>query len=363
VQEDNSGKILKSIRPSRIVLPIFFGLGVTFFMLYREYQPGSFSVLHFSIQSIFWLLLSFGMMATRDLGYIIRIRILTQNKVSWKSAFNIIMLWEFTSAVTPSAIGGTSVAIFFIHKEGISLGRSGAVVLVTSFLDELYFIIMFPLLLLLIGTSNIFDFSELTEHWYQNKFMLIAVIGYSVKLLYTLVVSYGIFINPRGLKWLILWIFKLPIIRKWRPKANEMGNDLIQTSKEFRKWSFKKWLQAFGATFFSWTARYWVVNTLIITFFGIHLLGWYDHIILFGKQLVMWIMMLISPTPGGSGFAEYIFDKFLVKFLINTNPDAIKEGTGAAMALIWRMVSYYPYLFIGAFVIPNWFKKKLKKIK
>jgi uncharacterized protein (TIRG00374 family) len=354
VQEDNSGKILKSIRPNRIILPIFFGLGVTSYLLYREYQPGSFSLLSFSLQSIFWLLLSFGMMATRDLGYIIRIRVLTQYKLSWKSAFNIIMLWEFTSAVTPSAIGGTSVAIFFINGEGISLGRSGAVVLVTSFLDELYFIIMFPLLLLIIGSSNIFDSYVLAEHWYQNKFMLIAVIGYSIKLAYILIISYGIFINPRGLKWLIMCIFKLRIIRKWRSKANEMGNDLIQTSKEFRKWSFKKWLQAFGATFFSWTARYWVVNTLIITFFGIKWLGWDDNLLVFGKQLVMWIMMLISPTPGGSGFAEYIFKEFLAAF--------IPIGTGAAMALIWRIVSYYPYLFNSAFVIPNWVKKKLKNI-
>jgi hypothetical protein len=83
---------------------------------------------------------------------------------------------------------------------------------------------------------------------------MFALLGYLLKLAYTLVLSYGLFINPRGLKLLLLWIFKLPIIRKWRPQANESGTDLIETSKEFRNWPLKNWLKAFGATAISWTS-------------------------------------------------------------------------------------------------------------
>ena len=348
---DNTSKIIKSIRPSKIIFPILIGLGVTGFLLYREYQPGSFSLLSFTVQSIFWLLLSFGMMVLRDLGYIIRIRILSNNELSWRKSFKIIMLWEFASTVTPSAIGGTSVAVFFVNKEGINFGRSAAIVLVTSFFDELYFIIMFPLLLILIGASNIFALEGLdaVTTWHINKFVIIAFIGYSIKLSYLLLVSYAIFINPLRIKQLLLFIFKIPFIRRWRGKAEKTGDDLIEASKEFKRWSLIKWLKAFGATFMSWTARYWVVNTLIITFFGINLLSWSEQILIFGKQLVMWIMMLVSPTPGGSGFAEYFFKEFLGAF--------IPAGTGVAMALLWRMVSYYPYLFIGAIVVPRWIKK------
>ncbi len=349
---DNSGKILKSINPSRIILPIIIGFAVSGYMLYREYKPDSFGLLSFTLQSVFWLFLSVAMMGIRDLGYIIRIRILTGNKLTWKSAFNITMLWEFTSAITPSAIGGTSVAIFFINKEGISIGRSTAVVMVTSFLDELYFILTFPVLLVIIGYYNVFSISP-EDHllpWYENQFLIFALLGYSLKFIYTLIIGYGLFVNPRGLKWVLLWIFKLPIIRKWRPHANESGSELIQTSREFRNWPIKKWVMAFWATFFGWTARYWIVNTLIITFFGTKWLSWDGHVLTFGKQLVMWIMMLISPTPGGSGFAEYVFKEFLSQ--------SIPIGTGVAMAFIWRLISYYPYLFIGAFLVPNWVKNK-----
>lgn len=348
---DNSGKILKSINPSKIVLPIIIGLGVTGYLLYREFDPSVMSVFSFTLQSVFWLFLSFILMAFRDWWYMVRIRLLTNNNLSWRKSFNIIMLWEFTSAITPSAIGGTSVAIFFLNKEGIKVGRSTAVVMVTSFLDELYFILTFPIILLLIGRTDIFTFGETMENipWFKNQFFMFALLGYILKLAYTLVLIYGLFFNPRGLKFLLLWIFKLPIIRRWRPQANESGTDLIQTSLEFKSWPLKNWLKAFGATALSWTSRYWVVNTLILSFFGISFLGWDQHIIIFGKQLVMWIMMLVSPTPGGSGFAEYVFNAFLTGL--------IPLGTGVAMALFWRLISYYPYLIIGAIVVPKWIRK------
>ncbi|MCG8579413.1 MAG: flippase-like domain-containing protein [Bacteroidales bacterium] len=349
---DNSGKILKSIQPGRITFPIIIGLGVTGYFLYKEFDPAVLDYFTFTLQSLFWFFISFLMMAIRDFGYIIRIRLLTSNKLTWRKAFNTIMLWEFTSAITPSAIGGTSVAIFFINKEGVKLGRSTAVVMVTSFLDELYFILTFPLILLFIGRTDIFAFGDSMMEgipWYRNQFFMFALTGYILKLAYTIVISYGLFINPRGLKWLLLWVFKLPIIRRWRPQANESGSDLISTSEEFKRWPLVNWLKAFAATALSWTARYWIVNTLILAFFGFQLFGWNDHILIFGKQLVMWIMMLVSPTPGGSGFAEWVFKEFLANM--------IPVGTGMAMAFMWRLVSYYPYLVIGAFVVPKWIRK------
>ena len=96
-------------------------------------------------------------MACRDLGYIIRIRILTDNDLTWMQAFRVIMLWEFTSAITPSTVGGTAVAVVFLNKEGISVGRSTSVVLATSFLDELYFVLMLPL--------------NLVNSWWQLHFL------------------------------------------------------------------------------------------------------------------------------------------------------------------------------------------------
>ncbi len=344
---DNSGKIIKSIRPSRIVWPIIFGLAATAYFFYKEFDAESFNSVRFSVATILWIGVAFCLMIIRDLGYMIRLRILTGGELCWRKLFNIIMLWEFTSAVTPSAVGGTSVAIFFLNKEGISLGRSAGVVMVTSFLDELFFVIMFPLILLITGIKPLFVSAGSSAP--LTYFLYIALAGYIVKLLYVIVISYGLFFNPRGFKWLLLKIFKWSVLRKWRPGAAETGDELIETSLFFKKRNLTFWLKSFGATCLSWIARYWVVNALVVAFMGIAAMGWWEHIVLYGKQLVMWIMMLISPTPGGSGFAEYVFKEFL-------SAD-VNTSQAIALALVWRLVSYYPYLIIGAFVVPRWISR------
>ena len=332
----------------KIGIPIAIGLGATAWMFSREYEPGAFNAFNLSIASAAWIAMAFVFMAMRDVGYMIRIRVLSDNELHWHSAFRIIMLWEFASAVTPSAVGGTSVALFFVNREGISAGRSTGIVMMTSFLDELYFAIMFPLLIIAIGHSNIFGLSD----GVANALTVTAWVGYGIKMAYIAVLGYGMFVNPRGLKWLLLMMFKLPILRRWRTKMGKIGDDIVETARHFRTWPKSKWLKAFGATWLSWTSRYWVANALIIAFFGIGHLGLFEHLIVFGKQLAMWIMMLVSPTPGGSGFAEYIFKEFLSDYI----------PTGAvALALCWRMVSYYPYLIMGAILLPRWVKRIINK--
>ena len=350
-----------SIKASKVILPIVIGLGVVVFMLVREFDPRAFDSIVFSWRTVPFLFLACVMMMWRDLGYMIRVRVLTNGQLSWLQSFRVIMLWEFTSAVTPGAVGGTSVAILFLNKEGISLGRSSAAVLATSFLDEIYFVIMFPLLLLLVNVNNLFSIGDHTT--VLNEFFWFALIGYSIKLIYTLAIAYGLFLNPRGLKWLLMQIFRLSFLRKWRHNINDAGYEIIESSRELVRKPFKFWLKAFGATVFSWTSRYWVVNMILLAFFALPGLG--QHFLIFARQLVMWIMQLIAPTPGGSGFAEYIFTRYLGD-LMPVSDMAIAGSVAIALALLWRLISYYPYLIVGAFIVPKWLNDKFtssKKIK
>ena len=358
---NNKDKILKQVSPQRIIIPILIGLLVASYMLYQEWDSATFSLISVGWYSLIFLTISFLMMMIRDFGYMVRLKILSGKDLSWSSVFNIILLWEFTSAVTPSAIGGTSLAVLFIHKEGVSVGKSSAIVLATAIMDELYFILMFPLILLLINPNNLFiiDPSATGEALsFANKYFYFALVGYSIKLAFLLFVSYGLFINPKGIKNLLIWVFKLPILRKWKLGAEKTGDDIVLASAELKQRPFLFWIKAFIATFFSWSARYWVVNFLLLALiFGIpnsHIfIAFNEHILIFARQLVMWIMMLVMPTPGGSGFAEAIFSQYMGEF--------IPVGFVAVMALLWRLVTYYPYLFIGAFVLPRWVRKVLAK--
>jgi len=310
-----------------------------------------YKLVRFNYATIFWLFIAFLMMAFRDLGYIIRLKILSDDKFTWMQCLRVTLLWEFTSAITPSAIGGTSVAILYVNKEGMNLGKSSAIVLATSFLDEIYFVVMFPLLFWLVGNALFMGDISIT-----NEFLDFAIIGYILKLSWIGFISYGLFINPRGFKWILLWIFRLPWIKKWRYQVAQVGDDLVNASSELKHKTFSFWFKTLLATFFSWTARYWVLNMLLVSFFTMKAFTFQDHLVIFARQLAMWIMMLVSPTPGASGFSEYVFARYLGEFI----PVA---GFVVIMALAWRLVTYYPYLVIGMILLPKWIKDKFGKRK
>ena len=350
MEQKKDGNPVSRIKISNAFYPIAIGLGVVGYMLWKDFNVEIFKDITFSWHTAYWLVMALVFMFGRDLGYIIRIRVLSNNHLSWKQAFRVIMLWEFTSAITPSAVGGTSVAIVYVHKEGISVGRSSAIVMLTSFLDELYFIVMFPLLMLIVGRAELFDITT-TSGAIAHGLMNFALIGYGIKLAYLIVLSYGLFVNPRGLKWLILKIFKFGPLKRWYRGAAQTGTDIVLSSKEIRQYGFRFWFNAGASTFLSWSSRYLVANALILAFFSVS-----DEFLLFARQLVMWIMMLIMPTPGGSGFAEYVFSTYC-RDLIDV-PAALQLGAATLIALLWRGVTYYPYLAVGAVIFPHWLKRK-----
>ena len=342
-------KFKKSLSPSRIAIPILLGFGVAAWLLMKDFNADTFSFFEWSVAAVFWIFVSFIMMALRDLAYMWRIRILTHKKLKWYDSFQVIMLWEFSSAVSPSVVGGTGPAIYFLYKEGLNIGRSTAVVLTAIFLDELFFILMVPLMILFFGQAafpqeNLSFLSHISVYFW---------VAYGVIFLYTLLLIYALFINPYTIKKLLSYIFLLPFLRRWRLKARKLANQLIVTSEIFKNESRTFWFKSFLATFISWTARYWVINFIFLAFFFQHI-GWYEHFLIYARQLTMWIILLISPTPGGSGIAEFIFSDFLGDIIPNLD-------WAVPLAILWRLISYYPYLFIGAVVLPRWIKKVLEK--
>ncbi|HAG16823.1 MAG TPA: TIGR00374 family protein [Bacteroidales bacterium] len=348
---EDSKKILRAIRPHRIIWPILIGLGVAVFLLARNFDSEQFTFLEWSFAAVLFIVLAILMMAIRDLAYIVRIRLLTDKQLSWRQAFEVIMLWEFSSAISPSVVGGTAPAIFFLYKERLSAGESTAVVLVATFLDELFFILAIPILLIVLG-NEIFPNHTISHLQQLSRYFWI---GYGLVFIYTVLLGYSIFINPNLIKIILKRVFGFPLLKRWKEGACLLSDQLIETSKWYKTKPLRFWTKTFLATIVSWTARYWVVNFMFMAFF-FKSLSLYDHFLIYARQLTMWILLLVSPTPGGSGFAEIFFSDFLSDVIPNLS-------WVIPMALLWRLISYYPYLFIGAIILPRWvnrvFKKKL----
>jgi hypothetical protein len=293
--------------------------------------------------STFWIMMAVLATALRDLGYIYRIRVLSDGHLSWRQSFNVTFLWEFASALTPSVVGGSGIAMFIIGREGLALGRATAIVLVTALMDELFYVIMVPLVFLFVGMEYLFP-PQLDNAFWGMPIKTIFWIGYGFILAMVFFVSYSVFVRPRAFKFVLLKVFKLPFLRRLRPNVIKVGDDIATTSVELKGKPKSFWVKAFGATCISWGFRFLVVNFIAAAFFTVG-----DHVLLYARQLIMWVILLISPTPGSSGVAEMAFSGFFQDLL-----PAV--GYIGALAVIWRILSYYIYLFIGTIVLPRWLR-------
>ena len=349
-QIKKTNEISKIFTPTRIIIAVLLGLSVSFYMMAKDFDADTYGNIHWSLRSGFFLLLAIILEAIRDIAYMYRIRLLTDKKISWRNSFQTIMLWEFASALTPSVVGGSAVALYIVNKEIDNVGKSTAVVMITALLDELFYIVMVPLVFIFVGYNELFINTEFKLFSFGNfPTEIIFVIGYAFILLLTSIITFAIFVKPHVFKKLLEKVFSLSLLKRWRKRATKTSDEIIITSHEMKGKSIVFWAKAFGSTLASWTARFLVINALILV-----LVAGGDHFLIYARQLVMWVILLISPTPGGSGVAEFMLPKFLGEFM---------NGYGNEIALGWRLLSYYSYLIIGSIVLPIWLHRVYRKRK
>ena len=375
--------------PLRVRLAILIGLALSFFVLYRglthvefrqvkvgtgthswadtnhnsridfsnssEFSPhihgnfeqqelrSVFSEIDWNTRVFFWLFLALLGMFGRDLAYMWRIRLLTKNTLNFRKSGRVILLWEFASALAPGVLSGAAVAMFILNKEQISMGKSTAIVILTAFFDNLFYVVMIPLVFLMVPANELFPQNGTSSIPVETIFWT----GFSVFSVICFAMYLGIFQFPSSIQSILHRITSISFLKRWNEKANRTGADLAQTAVVFKQEKVGYWFQVFFATSCSWISRYLVINCILQAFLG---LGAFQQLQVLSKQLVLWMFLRVSPTPGGSGVAEWAFGELLSQF----SPSIILLS---GMAIIWRMMSYYPYLFIGSFLLPRWLKR------
>ncbi len=352
-------EVLKDFNPKKVILPVLIGLGVVVLLLARNFDKATFEAITWSWGATFWIGIAFLLLAVRHYALMARIKILTGNRLSWGQTFQIISLWEFGSAATPSTVGGTAVAIFLMAKEHIKPGETISVILFTVFLDSLFFLISIPLVWLLLG-NTVLSPSFATEmattgYWWLMPFLL----GYMAMVGYTLAIGYGLFVNPKSFKGILVNITRLPFLNRWAHSAEQTGNDMLVASKDIKTKGAYYWGVGVGTTLMSWTIRFLILNAIFMAF---AVSG--SQLLLLGRQLIIYIIMVLSPTPGGSGIAEWVFGGFLYDFFpgeLGLDGVTTISGLWVVVAFVWRLVSYYPYLFLGVIVLPLWINRVFGK--
>ena len=339
-------------------IPVFLGTGAALAMLWwsldQEVLDPATQTATTSrelLQSFEWtaraswaLLAVFGCILLRDVAYIIRLRLLSFKQFSWKQSFDHIILWELSSALTPSVVGGSALAILILKRGGMSGGQSIATVFITALLDELFYLLAAPIFILLSLAAGHAVFPPDAGMGFGASIPWIFGIAYAFIAMLTSIIFMGILQSPeRTHRWLNR-LSNWKLIEKWSAGLRQWSLDLLEASKNMRQRSFLFWFQAFGSTVISWTARFLTLNMILYIF-----IESVPHAAVLGRQLVLWLALTIRPTPGSSGLAEVALPAFL--------GDLVGFGYLAAVAIIWRLATYFLYLFLGAWVLPGWISR------
>lgn len=349
--KDNEA-VLKSIKIRRIVLPVLIGIVAVSYLLFRQFNWQEFQQIEWTQNTLFWVLLALLALVVHHLAYSIRIYLLAAGEFSFLKCIELIFIWEFSSAVSPSAVGGSTVAFFVLAQEKVSLARSTTIVLYTIVLDGIFYLLLLPIFFLLVGPEMIRpNLAGIGDAGIWGYYFIIT---FTIMLVYTGLFIYGLLINPLQLKRLLSMVTKLKFLKRYHLKAVELGDEMIIASGELKQRSIFIHLGAFLATIIAWSTRFLMLNILIIAFIpGIPVDFWFQFG-LFTRLMAMYFILLFSPTPGGAGFIEIFFGGFLTDYVSSPTISTV-------IAAIWRLISYYFYLLAGVLVVPNWLRKILNE--
>ena len=339
--------ILKNLKLSKIIIPVFLGILVIVYLTWRDMDAEFIHQIQWNDHTLYWVLVAIALLIIRHLAYAVRLRYLTDFFFGWLKSIELIFVWEFSSAISPTSLGGSVVALFMLVQEKLSVAKTTTAILYSVVMDTLFFALFFPLLYFTLG-------AQIIRPGAQN-FLDLSGWGWSMLTLYIAMIAYGtfffigLFVQPRRIKYTLIWFTRIKWLRRYRRNAIRTGDNVIMSAKELKHKTVGYHLMVFAMTTIAWSCRFLILNALIIAFVPDTPLNIFDQVILYGRSESIFLLMSFSPTPGSSGVAELIFGGFLTDYVI--------PNLAMVIASSWRFLTYYFYLFAGLIIIPNWIRE------
>jgi glycosyltransferase 2 family protein len=339
-----TSKVLRSFQVKRVIFPILLGLAAVAWLFYTQFDAQQFREIRWTWAAFAWIGISLVLLLLRHLSYSFRLRALTGKIFSWKKYFQLIVMWEFSAALTPTSKGGPFVMLFVLTKERLSAGRTAAAVFYTLICDSGFFVLMLPFLLLMYGPRMLYpgidSYSD--ARLASGAFF----VTYGMMCAYWLVLLFFVFIRPDLATRVTAWLARIRFFKKYEQKLMRLGTEFSLAAAEMRSNNWRYHSSVILGTIGAWTSKFIMINCLIIAVAPDIPVDGGTQLFIFARLVAMFIIMAFSPTPGGAGLAELALAGFLADF--------IPQGIGLVVALLWRGMAYYGYLLAGAFIVPAW---------
>lgn len=335
----------------RTALPLALGIGVGVWLFKKDVDLDTLRSIRLDWRTVAGIALALLFVIGRDFGLSWRFHTIANGDLTWKRSIRTDLMCAFTSAITPSVVGGSALAIFYLNREGIALGRATTLTLTTLFLDELFFVVFCPIIVLLVPFDSLFgdNIGSTDTDMLFGGIKIVFWLVYAGIVVWTSILFFAIIARPTAVRSILIKVAGWRFMQRFKQKIENMAANMEHTSEWVKGRSLRWWLEVFGSTILSWFSRYFVVNALFWAFVP-HASG----LLVFARQFVVWVVLMVSPTPGGSGISEWLF--------ANYYGDIIGDlGVATVIALIWRVFSYYIYLIIGCSLLPAYFGERAKR--
>jgi uncharacterized protein (TIRG00374 family) len=348
-QVTDAPPLLVQFKLSKLILPILLGLGAVAFLFYSQFDLAKFREIHWSGRAFAWIGLAFFLLLFRHLCYTFRLRAITKGVFSWRKCLELMVLWEFSSTITPTSKGGPFVMLFVLTREKLEAGRTAAAVFYVMLCDNSFFVITLPIMLAVYGPRLLSP--GMVSYGDVGLASGTFFVTYTMMCGLWLSLMFFLLFKPRYTAWVLDWLGKRKLIQKYAPKLSSLGAEFSLAAEEIRRQDVRYHAKAILGTLGAWTCKFLMINCLMIAVYPSVPFDGQTQVFIYGRLLAMFIIMSFSPTPGGAGLAEIA----LVHFI----SDYVPPAQGFVVALLWRGMAYYGYLLAGAILVPAWISKHI----
>lgn len=335
-------ELVKSIKKNTIILLLITGL-VLFFVLKDDFDDIATTLATMDYKFILIAVLIYFLSIFLK-SYITYLTIDDKKKVSLKEAIKHNVIIQFFNGITPFSSGGQPMEIYMLTEHNIRASKGTNIVIQNFIFYQTALVIYGIIAVLYNAIFHIFPKVPFLRTLVLIGFIINIIVAIA---LFTICLSRKFTRKSMHLIINILSRIKIvknktQVIEKWEIRLDEFHG----SAKDLRK---RKKLFILGVIFniLSLTCLY------IVPLFIVYAMHDYTSINIMDTLTSSAYILIIGafvPIPGASGGIEFGFLKFFGNFIYG--------GTIAATLLIWRFITYYLGMIIGALVFS--LEKKVK---
>ncbi len=326
-----------------IVASLVLSLVVLGVISYFTFEPETFGrMLHINP----WLLAAAGLTVVLRVFFgTWRLHYVSHGRLGWLGALRGQLAWDFFSNVTPSTIGGGPIASAYIARDNhLPLGEATSILLDAMRLDQIWFALAIPTILGLgLYLEIIPDSLGAVGSW-------TATIYFLVFLSWVLIFGYSTLVRPHLLEKLVGHVCRIKGLRRFRERALHEMRQLQRQAHILRSQHPGFYVKGFLLSLAPWFSRYLLVVFIIWSVYPA-----LDKVLVLLRTITLMLGAVVLPTPGGAGGIEGLYVLMLGPLI----PDALLAPT----LLTWRLMGYYIFIALGAYLTVHQVHKTIRRKK